>query len=135
MGVAEARRLCPNISLIPCAGWLPACLPAWLVAGPAGPGAAAAAGWVLAGPLSHLCCCAGGGWSDEGPAAGSPNALTHPPCASRSGEDLTPYRAASKAILAALRRYGPVERLGLDEFFVDATAEVGMGVARVWAGG
>ena len=32
-----------------------------------------------------------------------------------SGEDLTPYRRASKAILAVLSRYGPAERLGLDE--------------------
>eukprot|EP00898_Chlorokybus_atmophyticus_P003178 jgi/Chlat1/3861/Chrsp26S04150 len=40
------------------------------------------------------------------------------------GEDLTPYRAASKQILAVLRRFGPVERLGMDEVFIDATAEV-----------
>ncbi len=32
-----------------------------------------------------------------------------------SGEDLTPYRAASKRILAVLSRFGPAERLGLDE--------------------
>jgi nucleotidyltransferase/DNA polymerase involved in DNA repair len=32
-----------------------------------------------------------------------------------SGEDLTPYRRASKAILAVLSRYGSAERLGLDE--------------------
>ncbi len=38
-----------------------------------------------------------------------------------SGEDLGPYRAASKAIMAVLQRYGPAERLGLDEVFVDAT--------------
>jgi nucleotidyltransferase/DNA polymerase involved in DNA repair len=38
-----------------------------------------------------------------------------------SGEDLTPYRAASKAIAAVLQRFGPAERLGMDEVFVDAT--------------
>ncbi len=32
-----------------------------------------------------------------------------------SGEDLTPYRRASKAIMAVLSRFGPAERLGLDE--------------------
>ena len=37
------------------------------------------------------------------------------PCAARSGEDLTPYRAASKAILGVLQRFGTAERLGLDE--------------------
>ena len=41
-----------------------------------------------------------------------------------SGEDLTPYRAASKQILAVLKRYGTAEKLGLDEIFVDATPEV-----------
>lgn len=41
-----------------------------------------------------------------------------------SGEDLTPYREASKAVLAVLRRYGTCEKLGLDEAFVDATALV-----------
>ncbi|EFN52390.1 hypothetical protein CHLNCDRAFT_138846 [Chlorella variabilis] len=40
-----------------------------------------------------------------------------------SGEDLTPYRAASKQILAVLKRYGTAEKLGLDEIFVDATPE------------
>lgn len=38
-----------------------------------------------------------------------------------SGEDLTPYRAASKAILSVLQRFGPAERLGMDEVWVDAT--------------
>lgn len=38
-----------------------------------------------------------------------------------SGEDLTPYRHASKAILAVLQRFGPAEKLGLDEVFVDVT--------------
>ncbi|KAL6762106.1 hypothetical protein V8C86DRAFT_719097 [Haematococcus lacustris] len=37
------------------------------------------------------------------------------------GEDLTPYRAASKRILQLLSRYGPCCRLGLDEVFVDIT--------------
>jgi DNA polymerase iota len=36
---------------------------------------------------------------------------------------LTPYRAASKQIMAVLQRFGPAEKLGLDEVFVDATAE------------
>lgn len=49
--------------------------------------------------------------------------------APRSGEDLTPYRAASKQMLAVLKRYGTAEKLGLDEIFVDATAEVGRGPA------
>ncbi len=38
-----------------------------------------------------------------------------------SGEDLTPYRAASKQVLSVLQRYGPAEALGLDEVFVDVT--------------
>lgn len=37
------------------------------------------------------------------------------------GEDLTPYRAASKAIAAVLQRFGPAQRLGMDEVFVDVT--------------
>ena len=41
-----------------------------------------------------------------------------------SGEDLTPYRAASKQILAVLAEFGTVERLGMDEAVIDATAEV-----------
>lgn len=40
------------------------------------------------------------------------------------GEDLTPYRKASKAMWAMLQPYGPVQRGGLDEAFVDVTAEV-----------
>lgn len=40
-----------------------------------------------------------------------------------SGEDLTPYRTASKQIMAVLQRYGAAEKLGLDEIFVDVTAE------------
>ncbi|KAH8954218.1 hypothetical protein BDL97_08G068200 [Sphagnum fallax] len=41
-----------------------------------------------------------------------------------NGEDLTPYRAASKHIMAVLRRFGTLEKLGLDEGAVDITAEV-----------
>lgn len=51
-------------------------------------------------------------------------AAMHMPCSFCSGEDLTPYRAASKQIQAVLRRFGPVEKLGLDEFYLDATQEV-----------
>ncbi|GJP70959.1 hypothetical protein CLOP_g1852 [Closterium sp. NIES-67] len=40
------------------------------------------------------------------------------------GEDLTPYRAASKRILAVLARFGTLERLGLDEAFVDLSPRV-----------
>ena len=39
-----------------------------------------------------------------------------------SGEDLTPYREASAAIFTALTPFGPVQKLGLDEMFVDVTA-------------
>jgi hypothetical protein len=60
----------------------------------------------------HASCCAG---------VLSPPLPTFLPC--RSGEDLTPYRAASKRISAILSRFGPTERLGLDEAWVDATAE------------
>lgn len=41
-----------------------------------------------------------------------------------NGEDLTPYRAASKKIMAVLKRFGTLERLGLDEAVVDITSEV-----------
>lgn len=41
-----------------------------------------------------------------------------------AGEDLTPYRQASKAIWGLLLRFGPVQRGGMDEAFVDVTAEV-----------
>jgi hypothetical protein len=41
-----------------------------------------------------------------------------------SGEDLTPYREASKYIWGLLQRYGPVQRGGMDEAFVDVTDEV-----------
>ncbi|GFR42034.1 hypothetical protein Agub_g2851, partial [Astrephomene gubernaculifera] len=40
------------------------------------------------------------------------------------GEDLGPYRQASKAIFAVLSRYGTAEKLGLDETYVDVTQEV-----------
>ena len=38
-----------------------------------------------------------------------------------SGEDLTPYRQASKRLLSVLRRFGTAERLGMDETFLDVT--------------
>jgi len=41
-----------------------------------------------------------------------------------SGEDLTPYREGSKAMRGVLRRYGPSQKVGLDEVFVDVTEEV-----------
>jgi len=45
-----------------------------------------------------------------------------PELACVNGEDLTPYRSASKAVRAALERFGPVHKLGLDEFDVDVSA-------------
>lgn len=60
------------------------------------------------------------------------------------GEDLTPYRAASKAVRAALAQFGVVQKLGLDEFDVDvslrareaqrAAALAGVGMAPCWHG-
>ncbi|KAK9867449.1 hypothetical protein WJX84_000515 [Apatococcus fuscideae] len=47
-----------------------------------------------------------------------------------SGEDLTPYRQASKSILTVLRRFGVAERLGMDEVMVDVTAEVELRLAQ-----
>eukprot|EP00899_Mesostigma_viride_P027400 jgi/Mesvir1/7845/Mv11779-RA.1 len=47
-----------------------------------------------------------------------------PALVTRCGEDLTPYRAASKAIRGVLARFGTVEKLGLDEAFVDVTQTV-----------
>eukprot|EP00884_Botryococcus_braunii_P008015 jgi/Botrbrau1/17214/Bobra.0620s0004.1 len=41
-----------------------------------------------------------------------------------NGEDLTPYRHASKRILAVLERFGTAERLGMDEVLLDVTSEV-----------
>ena len=49
-----------------------------------------------------------------------------------SGEDLTPYRACAKKVRAALERFGTCEKLGLDECWVDLTAEVDR---RIAAGG
>lgn len=40
------------------------------------------------------------------------------------GEDLTPYRAASKSIWSLLDKFGKVQHGGLDEAFLDATDEV-----------
>ena len=37
------------------------------------------------------------------------------------GEDLTPYRRASAALLAVAARFGPPERLGMDELWVEVT--------------
>ena len=36
-------------------------------------------------------------------------------------EDLTPYREASESVFAVLCAFGPTQKLGLDEFFVDLT--------------
>ena len=47
-----------------------------------------------------------------------------------NGEDLTPYRQASKRILGVLQRFGVAERLGMDEVFLDVTAEVERRLAR-----
>ena len=54
------------------------------------------------------------------------------------GEDLTPYRQASKRIGAVLAEFGVVERLGMDEMALDVTPRVaaaggGAGPAR-WQG-
>ena len=38
------------------------------------------------------------------------------------GEDLTPYREASDTIFSALSAWGPTQKTGLDEFFVDVSA-------------
>ena len=53
-----------------------------------------------------------------------------------SGEDLTPYREASSTIFAALSAFGPCQKLGLDEFFVDVGAvsrEGRWGSCNTWA--
>ncbi|CAL5220492.1 g2519 [Coccomyxa viridis] len=47
-----------------------------------------------------------------------------------NGEDLTPYRQASKRIFSVLARFGTAERLGMDEVFVDVTAEVQARIQR-----
>lgn len=41
-----------------------------------------------------------------------------------NGEDLSPYRKTSQAILKVLQSYGAAKKLGLDEAFVDITDEV-----------
>ncbi|XP_002960939.2 uncharacterized protein LOC9641429 [Selaginella moellendorffii] len=41
-----------------------------------------------------------------------------------NGEDLTPYRYASKLIMEVIKRFGTVEKRGLDECAVDVTEEV-----------
>ena len=46
-----------------------------------------------------------------------------------AGEDLTPYRAASKRVLAVLARFGVAERLGLDEVMLDVTKQAAARVA------
>ncbi|CAI6009140.1 unnamed protein product [Closterium sp. NIES-65] len=46
-----------------------------------------------------------------------------------NGEDLTPYRQASKRIFFVLARFGTLERLGLDEAFVDLSPQVAAMVA------
>jgi len=38
-----------------------------------------------------------------------------------NGEDLTPYRAMARRVLAIASRFGPTERLGMDELWVDVT--------------
>ena len=47
-----------------------------------------------------------------------------------SGEDLTPYRRASKEIGSVLRRFAPVQRLGLDESWLDVSALVAARLGR-----
>ena len=39
-----------------------------------------------------------------------------------NGEDLTPYRAVSRRLLGVAARFGPTEKLGMDECFIDVTA-------------
>lgn len=55
-----------------------------------------------------------------------------------NGEDLTPYRRVSKFVFNIIHTYGPCERLGLDEFFLDVTAEVkcllAQGAELCWSG-
>lgn len=41
-----------------------------------------------------------------------------------NGEDLTPYRTLSRKMMHVVKRYGPAQKLGLDELFVDITSEV-----------
>lgn len=48
-----------------------------------------------------------------------------------SGEDLTPYRQVSRALLAAAAPFGPVEALSLDELYVDVTEAVEFRLAQL----
>ena len=41
-----------------------------------------------------------------------------------NGEDLTPYRRKSKEMIQVLKQYGTVQKLGLDEVYVDITDRV-----------
>ena len=50
-----------------------------------------------------------------------------------AGEDLTPYREASDTIFTALSAFGPCQKLGLDEFFLDVTASARAAPADQWA--
>lgn len=117
MGTAEAQRRCPGLALV---GWVGGWVGALL-------GERRSPGFPVAGLLRvvahvHICIrCAVHGSR----ARCSAQALRPPWPHACSGEDLTPYRAASKQMLAVLQRYGTAEKLGLDEVFVDATAEVG----------
>ena len=49
-----------------------------------------------------------------------------------SGEDLTPYREASATIFATLSSFGPCQKLGLDEFFVDVTTAAANHPSNSW---
>jgi hypothetical protein len=51
------------------------------------------------------------------------------------GEDLTPYRQVAGRFLGVLSRFGPVEKLGLDEAWVDVTAQAAAAVAAARASG
>ena len=51
------------------------------------------------------------------------------------GEDLAPYRDASARLFAVLSRFGPAERLGMDEVFVDVTQARAQRVLCVFLGG
>lgn len=48
----------------------------------------------------------------------------------QSGEDLTPFRNASKANEKVARRFGVTQRSGLDELFIDVTEEVSRRLAH-----
>ncbi len=136
MGTAEARKRCPHIALVRWVLQLER-LPAsrgWVSQGPACTvGMATVVGHLatqlpptqLAYPASGA---GGAGLATATPPAGNEQGChcwRIPVCCPCSGEDLTPYRAASQSILAVLRRYGTAEKGGLDEFWVDATSLVG----------